>query len=132
MKQVIQLDDNGYFTGLTVADLSPLEAGVYLMPAGTVDAEAPTITDSQCAKWDGSAWSVEDIPVEEPAPEPEPLDPAVEARVKRDGLLASSDWTQVADAPVNKAAWASYRSLLRFVPQQAAFPTDITWPTKPT
>jgi len=45
--------------------------------------------------------------------------------------LVQSDWTQVADAPVDQSAWATYRSLLRGVPQQAGFPTDITWPTKP-
>ena len=56
---------------------------------------------------------------------------AEEVRKERDDLLASSDWTQVADAPVDQAAWAAYRQALRNVPQQAGFPTDITWPTKP-
>ena len=56
---------------------------------------------------------------------------AEEARALRDDLLASTDWTQVADAPVDQAAWATYRSLLRDVPQQSGFPNDITWPTKP-
>mgnify|MGYP000933108078 CR=1 FL=1 len=129
---VYQTDIDGVFVGITTADTDPMDESNMLIPAGCVETAPPPTTDEQLARWDGSAWSVEDIPVEEPAPEPEPLDPAVEARVKRDGLLASSDWTQVADAPVNKAAWASYRSLLRFVPQQAAFPTDITWPTEPT
>tara|TARA_R110000744_G_scaffold76721_1_gene151905 strand:- start:76 stop:438 length:363 start_codon:yes stop_codon:yes gene_type:complete len=72
MKQVIQLDDNGYFTGVTVADLSPLEAGVYLMPAGTVDAEAPAIPEAHVAKWNG-AWVYEAIP--EPVVEPEAAPP---------------------------------------------------------
>jgi len=49
----------------------------------------------------------------------------------RDSLLISSDWTQVMDAPVDQVAWATYRSLLRAVPQQSGFPHDITWPTKP-
>ena len=56
---------------------------------------------------------------------------AEEARALRDDLLASTDWTQVADAPVDQAAWATYRSLLRDVPQQSGFPNDITWPTEP-
>tara|TARA_R110000744_G_scaffold157648_2_gene273506 strand:+ start:453 stop:872 length:420 start_codon:yes stop_codon:yes gene_type:complete len=56
---------------------------------------------------------------------------ADEARALRDDLLASTDWTQVADAPVDQAAWATYRSLLRDVPQQSGFPNDITWPTEP-
>jgi hypothetical protein len=52
-------------------------------------------------------------------------------RSKRDGLLAESDWTQVADAPVDQAAWATYRQALRDVPSQADFPYNVTWPTEP-
>ena len=52
-------------------------------------------------------------------------------RSGRDDLLVKSDWTQVADAPVDKAAWATYRQALRDLPQQAGFPTTIDWPVKP-
>lgn len=51
-----------------------------------------------------------------------------EVRAERDALLSASDWTQVADAPVNSAAWAAYRQALRNIPQQPGFPWDITWP----
>jgi hypothetical protein len=37
-------------------------------------------------------------------------------RAHRDRLLAESDWTQVADAPVNQQAWATYRQQLRDFP----------------
>ena len=56
---------------------------------------------------------------------------AANARNQRDTLLTQTDWTQVADAPVDKAAWAAYRQALRDVPQQIGFPTTITWPEKP-
>ena len=56
---------------------------------------------------------------------------ATNARNQRDTLLTQTDWTQVADAPVDKAAWATYRQALRDVPQQAGFPVTITWPEKP-
>ena len=49
----------------------------------------------------------------------------------RDDLLSKSDWTQVADAPVDQAAWAEYRQKLRDVPQQAGFPAEVDWPAKP-
>jgi hypothetical protein len=52
-------------------------------------------------------------------------------RQQRDAKLASSDWTQVADAPVDKAAWATYRQALRDVPTQTGFPWEVTWPTTP-
>ena len=37
-------------------------------------------------------------------------------RLHRDRLLKESDWTQVADAPVDKQAWATYRQTLRDFP----------------
>lgn len=52
-------------------------------------------------------------------------------RAERDSLLSECDWTQVADAPVDKAAWATYRQVLRDVPEQSGFPNEITWPIEP-
>lgn len=52
-------------------------------------------------------------------------------RGQRNNLLSRSDWTQVADAPVDKAAWAVYRQELRDITAQAGFPTEVIWPTKP-
>ncbi len=56
---------------------------------------------------------------------------AFRLRAERNQLLTASDWTQVIDAPVDQAAWAAYRQALRDLPQQAGFPTTITWPVKP-
>ena len=52
-------------------------------------------------------------------------------RSQRNQKLKDSDWTQVDDAPVDKAAWATYRQALRDVPTQSGFPWDITWPAQP-
>ena len=52
-------------------------------------------------------------------------------RTERDRLLTKSDWTQVADAPVDKQAWATHRQALRDIPSQVGFPWDVTWPEKP-
>ena len=60
-----------------------------------------------------------------------PLITAEQARANRDRLLDISDWTQLQDAPVDQATWAVYRQALRDVPQQAGFPHDVVWPTKP-
>lgn len=65
---------------------------------------------------------------------PRPADPeklSAATRKERNQLLTESDWTQMPDAPVDQDAWATYRQALRDIPQQAGFPTDITWPTKP-
>ena len=53
------------------------------------------------------------------------------ARQERNALLVASDWTQVADAPVDQAAWAAYRQELRDVTSQETFPSEVTWPVPP-
>lgn len=52
-------------------------------------------------------------------------------REKRDMLLVNSDWTQVADAPVDQTAWATYRQALRDITAQNGFPNEVTWPVEP-
>jgi hypothetical protein len=56
---------------------------------------------------------------------------AKSVREQRDQKLKDSDWTQIADAPVDKAAWATYRQALRDIPSQAGFPWQIQWPVEP-
>ena len=56
---------------------------------------------------------------------------AIVVRQDRDKKLVASDWTQVADAPVDKAAWATYRQGLRDISTQAEFPLTVVWPTQP-
>jgi hypothetical protein len=56
---------------------------------------------------------------------------AAEIRSTRDHLLAESDWTQLADAPVDQAAWAAYRQALREIPSQEGFPWEVTWAVEP-
>ena len=68
--------------------------------------------------------TVEDIPMTD-----------VEARAKRDKLLAETDWTQVLDAPIDAAtreAYRAYRQALRDIPDQEGFPESITWPELPS
>jgi len=68
-------------------------------------------------------------------PQPDPAELlatlAIEARTKRNALLTASDWTQVADAPVDQTAWATYRQALRDITDQVGFPEVIDWPAKP-
>lgn len=74
--------------------------------------------------WDGSVF----------APPPPPPATWDSVRAERDRLLAASDWTQVADAPLadaQKYAWAAYRQTLRNIPQDYATPDEVVWPTPP-
>lgn len=54
-------------------------------------------------------------------------------RIYRNGLLNSSDWTQVMDRPDDefKREWAIYRQKLRDIPQNCEDPRKITWPEQP-
>lgn len=55
-------------------------------------------------------------------------------RDKRNALLSACDWTQIPDTSLTEAErgeWATYRQALRDVPQQAGFPNEVIWPTKP-
>jgi len=50
-----------------------------------------------------------------------------QVRLWRNYELARTDWTQVADAPVDAAAWAAYRQALRDLPDTI----DIANPVLP-
>ena len=75
------------------------------------------------------------------APTQAELDAATAARVRseRDNILVTvvdplvSNPLRWADLTADKQAeWSQYRTDLLGVPQQAGFPTNITWPTKPS
>lgn len=52
-------------------------------------------------------------------------------RQERNRLLAECDWTQLADAPVDDLAWATYRQSLRDITLQSGFPWTVVWPDQP-
>ena len=56
---------------------------------------------------------------------------AFAVRQTRSDKLADCDWTQVADSPVDKAVWATYRQALRDITAQSGFPWSVTWPDAP-
>lgn len=79
-------------------------------------------------KW-FTKWSVKDMDAE--AQTALNTTQAEAVRKQRNEKLAECDWTQVDDAPVDKAAWATYRTALRNITAQAGFPWTIEWPTQP-
>ena len=52
-------------------------------------------------------------------------------RLHRDRLLKESDWTQVADAPVDRQAWATYRQTLRDFPATWTPSPEADFPDTP-
>lgn len=57
-KTVYQMDHLGLFVGSLEARESPLEPGVYLIPAGCVEVEPPAPTEYQVAIWSDGAWKL--------------------------------------------------------------------------
>ena len=49
----------------------------------------------------------------------------------RNAQLARTDWTQLPDAPVDKAAWATYRQALRDLPAQGGIADAAEFPVAP-
>jgi hypothetical protein len=52
-------------------------------------------------------------------------------RLVRNGLLCESDWTQVADAAADAAAWATYRQQLRDFPASWTPAETVDFPDPP-
>jgi hypothetical protein len=52
-------------------------------------------------------------------------------RAERNKRLTASDWTQIADAPVDAKAWAGYRTALRDITRSYEAPENVEWPVPP-
>ncbi len=120
----------GAYLGFEDADESPLEPGVFLLPAYSTAIEPPAEQEGFYRRWTGEVW--EQVVIPTPPTPPPYVATAEDMRAERNGLLAASDWTQLADVPLaNRAAWVTYRQALRDVPAQEGFPEIINWPERP-
>ena len=62
--------------------------------------------------------------------------PKVDLRLKRNAMIAETDWTQLPDTALSdaqRAAWAAYRQALRdvFQNQPDVTPETVVWPEAP-
>lgn len=116
--------DRGYWQ--TIGDPSEEIRNSY--PEGTI--ETP-LRPSQLHTWNGSSWD---------APSQAVLDDYA-GRVVR-GMRGNKLATEVDPVVMNslrwnsmtanqQQAWADYRQALLDIPQQAGFPNNVTWPSKP-
>ena len=70
-------------------------------------------------------WEIQQLPEDHAA---------TNVRAERNRRLTASDWTQLADTPLDpdaKLAWQLYRETLRMVPEQSGFPWNVQWPPEP-
>ena len=58
-----QLDRAGFYAGITQADPSPAEPGVYLLPAGAISTAPPSdVPPGKWPRWNGSTWELVNKP----------------------------------------------------------------------
>ena len=67
--------DTGIYVGEGVADESPLEPGVWMIPANSVTTAPPNVGEDQFVVFNNGVWEVNTIPEPEPEPEPAPEPP---------------------------------------------------------
>lgn len=73
--KIYRFDETGVFDYEDDAIESPLEPGVFLVPAfATTVSPPPFDATVELVRWNGSVWMLESIPV--PPPPPEPPSPA--------------------------------------------------------
>jgi len=121
------------YVGSSQADESPLEPGVFLVPAHATQVALPeSVPADHCAKWDPDAQSwtfaplppplppiAEEEPAEPPAP-PAPVDAMTQLRAYRDRLLAESDWVAIKHFTRSEpypVEWLVYVQSLRNLPE---------------
>lgn len=85
-KTAYQFDYAGLFIGFTEADESPLEPGVYLLPARCTLTPPPDAAEDTWPRWNGSAWQL----VTRPQPDAPANDNDPVAKL-RDFLAANPD-----------------------------------------
>lgn len=87
IKTVYRYDEDNCYIGTDRAFESPLEKGVFHIPASCTEIEPPEGKEGFKTKWNGEAWEYEEIP-KEPEPKPPTFD---ELKVKK--LAEVDDWT---------------------------------------
>lgn len=91
---------------------------------------AKSVPQQPYIKWSNTTFSWYDSRT------PDQINIQMEYQVKgqRNILLYQSDWTQIPNGPLTptlQQEWATYRQLLRDIPQQPGYPTNVVWPQQP-
>lgn len=145
--------DTNVYLGSSEADESPLEPGVFLVPANaTLTAPEAMPGTGQHNVWDAatSTWTPQDIPPVPPTdptlpPIPEELPPAMDQlRNLRNKRLADVDWVAIKYFTMGlpyPAEWAAYVQALRDLPATVGelqvddegrlVESSVNWPVQP-
>lgn len=88
IKTVYRYDEDNCYIGTDRAFESPLEKGVFHIPANCTEIEPPEGKEGFKIKWNGEAWEYEEIPKE-----PEPEQPTLD-ELKAQKLELVDAWTE--------------------------------------
>ena len=130
----IRFASNIFQSAESLSDEQRQELNVYFIE------DAPRLELTNTQKYGDPIFTISGVIVERSYPvvdktaeeiQAETLSKAEEVRTERNQKLTESDWTQLADAPVDKTAWATYRQALRGIPTQSGFPYSVVWPDVP-
>ena len=137
--KIVYHDERGAITGASIniapdqtrlyinadVEIGPNISETFYVKSGELKRKPPKPDGDFVFDYASEAWVIRVLP----PPDIEAL--SLAARDERTSLLAACDWTQVADAPVDRQAWAAYRQALRDVTLQDGFPLNIIWPNPP-
>ena len=93
-KTVYQYDVAGRYLGETQADESPLEAGVYHLPARTTEQAPPardTWPEGKWPRWNGISWAMTGAGSPPETPAADPLDKLARFLLANPDMLAVMD-----------------------------------------
>lgn len=112
--RIFNYAESGEFISESLADESPLEPGVFLIPAYATDIEPPVFVVGQQAVFSAGAWALVDIP---PPPAP-PVPPVPTAAQTAQAALGETDATALRCFKAGVAfppEWIAYVAALRAI-----------------
>ena len=115
---------SGEFTGVNTADESPLEPGVFLIPANATTVSPPDPQEGKTINFQNGGWVLVDIPITETETEPEPEVPVFTYAQNR--AMAYPPISQYLDGVVKSDQSQIDKYIADCLAVKAKYPKEIT------
>jgi hypothetical protein len=148
---VYSFDEEGFLTGMHAACESPLEPGVFLLPAHATFLSPPQCPEGSFPRFNGASWEIftPEPPTQDTAPPSPPAPTSTELlaaiRNERTARIFATKWIQerhldelALGVPTTLSAesyrrWLEYWQALRKFPDLPGLdPANPTWPAPPS
>lgn len=133
--------NSGNYLGHSIADPSPLEENIYLIPAYATSLPPLSVGEGEQNKFDGTAWQVVLIPAPPPPTEQTLVEIALHKRTELlmraahaiAPLQDALDLETATQAEIDLLKqWKAYRVAVNRVTEQDTYPHDVSWPIAPS